>query len=130
MRGRYLHRKFDDLQLDWFESELADDVPTIICSHFPIKTDHFKIWCKEKDLITPKVEARFFSIIQKHKNQVKGIFVGHGHRWIDDELYEQIPVYEAKSFGDFSKFMYYIVGFDHKKGSIKAVRNPIHEGVK
>jgi len=113
MRGRYLHRHFDDEQLDWFEKQLNDSTPAILLFHHPLKTDNFKIWCKAKDLITPEKEPRFFSIMEKHKKQIKGIFVGHGHRWVQDRLFGTIKVYETDSFGESRGLPFYLVGFDN-----------------
>lgn len=113
MRGRYVNRHFDEQQLDWFEAQLNDDKPTILLFHHPLKTDHFKIWCKTKDLITPETEPRFFSMVENHSQQIKAIFVGHGHRWVQDRLFDTIEVYETASFADSKGLPFYLVGFDN-----------------
>jgi len=100
MRGKYLDRSFDDDQMKMLKDELSDGEPAFLFFHHPIKTDHFRIWCKPKDLITEEKEPEFFSILQKYKNQIKGIFVGHGHMWNDDVLYDSIKEYETTTFGE------------------------------
>ena len=123
-RGRYLHRYFDEEQLDWFQNVMSADEPTVVFSHFPLKTDHYRIWCKSKDLISPELENRFFSILEEHKGQIKGIFVGHGHRWVRDRLGDTIPVYETDSFADSKTLPYYVIGFDGRK-KIHVARSPL-----
>ena len=118
MRGRPQWQHFDERQLDWLESVLEDGIPTVLFSHFPLKTDHLRIWCKKKDLITPDREPRFYSILRKYKQNIKGIFVGHGHMWIHDTLYETIPVYEVESFGDSKKLPFYLAGFNDQSFSV------------
>jgi len=122
MRGRYLHRHFDDEQLDWFEKQLNDNIPTILLFHHPMKTDHFKIWCKPKHLITPDKEPRFYAILEKYQQHIKGIFVGHGHRWVKDALFEAIKVYETDSFGESKGLPFHLVGFDNKYLAIHAIK--------
>ena len=124
-RGRHLNRHFDDEQLDWLQSLLTDDKPTLLFSHFPIKTDHFRIWCKPKDLIKPDNEPRFFNILKENKHQIKGIFVGHGHRWVKDRLYDTIPVFETDSFADSDGLPFRVIGFDTQAEKIHVARSPI-----
>jgi len=118
MRGRYLNRYFDDEQLSWFEQQFHDGKPTILLFHHPVKTNHFKIWCKAKDLITPEKEPRFFDIVENHSQQIKAIFVGHGHRWVHDRLFSTIKVYETDSFGESKGMPFYLVGFDNHASTI------------
>jgi hypothetical protein len=82
------------------KDELSGGGPAFLFFHHPIKTDHFRIWCKPGDLITEKREPEFFSILRKYRNQIKGIFVGHGHMWNHDVLYDSIKVYETNTFGE------------------------------
>jgi hypothetical protein len=126
MRGGYLHRHFDEQQLLWFQDQLQEEMPTIISFHHPIETDHLRFWCKPKDLITKDKEPAFFEMMNKKKHLIKAIFVGHGHRFIYDTLWETIPVYETGSFGDASDLIYYLVGFDNESQTIRVVKN---EGV-
>jgi 3',5'-cyclic AMP phosphodiesterase CpdA len=118
MRGRYLHRHFDPDQLDWLEKELEDGCPTILCFHHPLLADNIRIPAESHDLFTPYSEPRFYAILRSQKKYVRGIFVGHGHRWLRDRLFGSIPVYMAASFADSEDMAYYIVGFSNKRSSI------------
>ncbi len=122
MRGRSINRHFDDQQLDWLEGQLNDDKPTILLFHHPLKTDHRRIWCKVKDLITPANEPRFFSLLENHKLQIKAIFVGHGHRWVNDTLFGSIKVFETDSFGESKGLPFYLVEFDHHSFTLRATK--------
>jgi 3',5'-cyclic AMP phosphodiesterase CpdA len=126
MRGRYLHRHFDEQQMFWLQDQLRDELPTIVSFHHPIETDHVRFWCNPKDLITADKEPRFFEIIDKKKHLIKAIFVGHGHRFVYDTLWKTIPVYETDSFGDAADLIYYLVGFDNESHTIRVVKS---EGV-
>lgn len=123
-RGRYLNQHFDADQVGWFQEILKEKKPTILFSHFPIKTDHFKLWCKPKDLIRPENESQFMTILKENKDQIKAIFVGHGHRWVHDTLFRTIPVYETDSFGDSDGLPYHIIGFDEQTNQIQVSRSP------
>lgn len=123
MRGRYLNSYFDDMQLDWLKAQLSGVQPVVLFVHHPLETDHFRIWCKPKDLINTDKEPRFFEIVRGYKQNIKGIFVGHGHRWISDTLFETIPVFETGSFGDANEPVYYIVGFQTGIKNIQVARN-------
>ncbi len=63
--------------------------------------------------------------MEKYKHIVKGIFVGHGHRWVKDTLFDVINVYETNSFGDEDELMYYVVGFDSLKKEIAVAKNVV-----
>ncbi len=130
MRGRYLNRHFDKKQLDWLEQELSKKQPVVIFMHHPLKTDNFRIWAKPGDLITPDSEPRFFTILNKNRNTIYGIFVGHGHSWVRDTLFNKVPVYETSSFGDSRNEICFIAGVSMypfglivKKYSDSAVQN-------
>ena len=125
MRGRYLNRFFNKMQLDWFESQLKKGMPSILCFHHPLQTDQKRFWCKPKDLITHEREPRFFELVKTYKNQVKGIFVGHGHIWQAGVLFGSIPVQETASMADSDSIEYTIVGFDVKNEKITIARNPV-----
>ena len=56
---------------------------------------------------------------------IKGIFVGHGHLWVRDLLYEQIGVYETESFGDETDHPYLVIGFDNSSKDIHVGKMPI-----
>jgi len=125
MRGRYLKRNFDDQQLKWLENELEKDLPVILFFHHPIRTDNFRLWAKSKDLITDKKESQFFKLCSRYKKQIKAIFVGHGHRWVEDTLLDSIPVYETDSFADSKGQPFYLVGLDTLNGQIETARTPL-----
>ena len=110
MRGRYLFRNFDPEQIDWFENELDTEKSVLLFFHHPIETDNFRIWCKPKDLITDQKESRFFELLNDAKSRINGIFVGHGHMWVSDKLYDEIPVFETNSFGDAENLTFSILG--------------------
>ncbi len=109
MRGRYMNRFFDNEQIKMLKEKLSEYKPTFLFFHHPLETDHFRIWCKPKDLITKEKEPEFFSVLQKYKNQVKGIFVGHGHMWNDDILFNTIKVYETTTFGENKPIAGYLI---------------------
>jgi 3',5'-cyclic AMP phosphodiesterase CpdA len=113
MRGRDVQRNFDDEQLSWLENELEEQIPAVLFYHHPLETDNFRLWRFSSGQITPETEAEFYTILTRHQDRIKGIFVGHGHRFITDTLLEKIPVYETASFGDDDSGPYLIVGMDN-----------------
>lgn len=123
MRGRYLNRHFDPVQIAWFQEELEEGYPSILCFHHPLLTDNIRIPTEPHDQFTPDSEPEFYSILEKHQNDVKGIFVGHGHQWLQDRLFGTIPAYMAASFGDSEDFEYYLVGFSGKGKTIDVRKN-------
>ena len=125
MRGRYLKRAFDPVQIDWLEQELASGRPVLLFFHHPIETDHFHFWGKFKDLITEETEARFFKLCLDYQDTIKGIFVGHGHSWIEGTLFDRIPVFETDSFGESDDLPFYIIGIDTLKKIINVSQAPI-----
>ena len=122
-RGRQRKQHFSDNQLDWLKKELNNDLPSLLFFHHPLKSDHFKIWCSFNTRINPKRDSQFYDILYKHKNSIKGIFVGHGHFWVHDSLFEKIPVYETDSFADNEKAQFLIVAVDNFKKTIHAAKN-------
>lgn len=122
MRGRYLNRSFDDEQMSWLVEKMKENKPTFLFFHHPIRTDNFRIWGKPKDLITPENEEKFFSILSKYKDLIKGIFVGHGHMWVNDKLFNTIPVYETASFEESAGLNYYLIHFDATYGKSTIVK--------
>jgi 3',5'-cyclic AMP phosphodiesterase CpdA len=111
MRGRQLWRHFDEGQLDWLEKTLKPGMPTVLYTHFPLKTDHFRIWCKKKDLIRPEKESRFYAILKRHQADIKGIFTGHGHMWIRSRLFTTVQVFQTAAFGDAKGLPFHWAGF-------------------
>lgn len=112
---------FGEKQLDWLEDELADEKPVILFFHHPVKTDHPRIWAKKKDMVTLERDPRFMQLLSEHREQIRGIFVGHGHMWVKDRLYGEIPVYETASFGDAEVVCGYQVSLDPKELKITEV---------
>jgi len=125
MRGRYLQRHFDDEQIRFFEQELKRGLPAIVVSHFPLKTDHFRIWSWPKDLVTRTKEPSFFSLLETYQEKIKGIFVGHGHMWRDDVLFGKIPVYEVAGFGDARESVFYLITFNNANKKITVLKKEI-----
>jgi hypothetical protein len=124
-RGRHLNRNFDDEQLRWFKSQLAAGMPTIVVFHHPLRTDHLRLWCGPSAMVTPKNEPALYYLLQAHKQHIKGIFVGHGHMWVSDTLFETIKVHEPHGFGDGfrpSIDNLLLVGFDNNTHSIDVAR--------
>jgi hypothetical protein len=112
MEARPEERHFGEVQLDWLEEHLSDEEPVILFFHHPVKTDHPRVWAKKKDLVTQESDSRFMELLSIHREQIRGIFVGHGHRWVQDKLYREIPVYETVSFGDAEEIVGYLVSLD------------------
>jgi len=126
-RGRHLNRHFDDEQLEWFESQLALSMPTVVLFHHPLRTDHFRLWCGPRGMVTPEKEPRLYSLLRSHKQEIKAIFVGHGHMWVSDTLFKKIKVYEPHGFGDGTNPSIdnlYVVGFDNSDHSTNVTRAP------
>ncbi|MHC4526459.1 MAG: metallophosphoesterase family protein [Planctomycetota bacterium] len=124
-RGRHLGRHFDDEQLKWFESQLAAGMPTIVIFHHPLRTDHFRLWCGPRGMVTQANEPRLYHLLRAHRQQIKGIFVGHGHMWVNDTLFKTIKVHEPHGFGDGrrpSVDNLLLVHFDNGDYSISVVR--------
>lgn len=121
MRGRYLYRAFDDEQMTWFENVLKQEKPAVLFFHHPIETDNLpKIFSKgHKDLITPENEPEFFELVNKHKENIKGIFFGHVHIWAKDILYKTIPTYLTNSFGDQKGIPFHLLKIDLENNQIK-----------
>lgn len=122
MRGMYLDKRFDPDQLNWLAGQMKDNMPLFLFFHHPLQSDNFKIWAKPKDLATPENEEKFFAILAKYKSNIKGIFVGHGHMWISDTLFNEIPVYETASFGEGNGLNYYLVSID-ETGKLTVEKN-------
>jgi predicted MPP superfamily phosphohydrolase len=127
MRGRYLHRNFDDQQLIWLRKELDEDMPTLLFFHHPVETDNFRLWCYPTDLIDEDKESAFFNLVNKKRHLIQGIFVGHGHRWVEDTLFETIKVFETNSFADEDELMYYVVGMNSISKQIEVAKNVVND---
>jgi len=121
---RHLDRKFGKEQMDWLKKELTNNQPTLIFFHHPIRTDNFRFWADLGEIADQDDEPEFFKIIESNKAKIKGIFVGHGHMWVHDKLFDQIDVFETASFGDDEDSPFLIIGLDHQKEKISVGRSP------
>ncbi|MDQ7065094.1 MAG: metallophosphoesterase [candidate division KSB1 bacterium] len=122
MGGRHLNRHFDDTQMDWLGRELEENGPVALLFHHPIKTDHFRFWCKFKDLGSPQKDRRFYRLLRRYQAKIKGVFVGHGHLFVHDVLFGRIPVFETDSFGEGSDESFYIVSFNAQKQTLRVIK--------
>ncbi len=91
---------FDDAQMDWLEVQLQQPEPCLLFFHHPVVTDDLmRIWC-----VLPSFQVepgdRFYEIAKRHADRIQAIFVGHGHLWTKDRLYERIQVFETSATGD------------------------------
>ena len=93
---------FDNEQMNWLESELANSEPCLIFLHHPVITDNnsTKYWSAAGTAMQLRSDDRFYSIARTYKSRIKGIFVGHGHVKEKDTLEGVIPVHETAPIGD------------------------------
>jgi len=90
---------FDNDQLDWLEMELNETQPCLLFFHHPVQTDRgYVYFCLSSYKVAE--EDEFYDIAESYKHKIRGIFVGHGHVWAYDTLYNEIPVFETASVGD------------------------------
>ena len=129
-RGRFQNKFCDDKQIDWLEKQLEESENVLLFFHHPVRTDNIKYWYKKMTgTITDDVEPDFFQLLKKYKNKIKVVFTGHGHKWMYDNLYDNIKVYETSSFGDNEKFMYYTVEIINNNIKVtKSVDEPFFKG--
>jgi predicted MPP superfamily phosphohydrolase len=127
MRGKPLERRFDDEQMAWLRNELSSGEPVIMFFHHPVKTDHIRIWAHKRDLVSRQTEPEFMTICGESRKNIRGIFVGHGHFWVKDKLYKEIPVFETASFGDRPEVIGYLVGLDSAEKQIIVTEKIIHK---
>lgn len=125
MHGRHKDQYFNDDQIDWFSSELKADRPVVLFFHHPLQTDNFRPWAGLGDFITPEVEPRFYRLLQINQEKIKGIFVGHGHFFIQDLLFGKINVYETGSFADNEDLPHLLIGFNIQNKRIKVAKREI-----
>jgi Big-like domain-containing protein/calcineurin-like phosphoesterase family protein len=92
---------FDDVQMEWFESELEIGDPSLLFFHHPVDSDDaFKIWSYVGDSFLVSATDRFYDIAATYNDFISGIFVGHGHKWQSGTLSLSIPVNETAAIGD------------------------------
>jgi len=121
-RGRYLEGNdyFDDQQLDWLDEQLEGDTPTILFFHYPIETDTDLPWTLDQSNVIWQEGNRFFDVARAHLDKIKVIFVGHGHLWMRDRLFDGPLVYETGGLGTpiFSRENYHLVSCDPASGEV------------
>ena len=127
MRGRPKERRFDDAQMQWFRDELSLGEPVILFFHHPVKTDHIRLWGHKRDMVTVKVEPEFLALCEEYRHNIRGIFVGHGHFWVKDRLFKEIPVFETGSFGDKPEIIGYLVGLSKTEKRIVKTEKQFHK---
>jgi len=121
---RHVNRRFGKDQLAWLKNELQQDQPTLIFFHHPIRTDNFRFWDDIMEIADSDDEPEFYSIIESNKSKIKGMFVGHGHLWVHDKLFDQIDVFETASFGDDEESPFLVIGLDNQMERISVGRTP------
>lgn len=91
---------FDTEQLLWLETCLRNDAPAVIFCHHPLQTDSANIFWAFFSSYRIDPEDLFYDILSAHRDKILSVFVGHGHIWQSDTLYETISVHETGSVGD------------------------------
>lgn len=124
MRGRYLDRFFDNEQMEFFENELQRGMPALVFFHHPIETDNLNNLNEPTDVASPKTEPEFYQLVKKYKDNIKGIFAGHIHRWLEDTIFESVPVYVTDSFADNESSPYRLIHIDMES---KKIQSTTHE---
>lgn len=122
--GRHIDRHFEPEQLEWLDGQLKDGLPSILFFHHPMETDTDLVWCKPLQATTPQREPEFYALLKHYQQNVKGIFVGHGHRFVEDKLFNTIPVYETASFGEGKDDSFNIVDIDSDSATIIVIHGP------
>lgn len=67
---------YGEAQLRWLNDELLEGVPTIVLAH------HMLSITRKNELDDPEL-ADIETILTNHADVVRGLFVGHTHRWLD-----------------------------------------------
>ncbi len=100
-REAFCTGSFDDAQLDWLDAELSRGRPSLLFFHHPVFTDNPRtFWAYPGDSFLVARGDRFYEIASKHRDRIEAIFVGHGHVWAEDTLFETIRVFETAAIGD------------------------------
>ena len=109
-RGRYQNNFFGTIQINWIKNQIAESKNVIMFYHHPMSTDNIEYWYKKRSgTITKEIEPDFYDLLSQNNDKIKAIFVGHGHKWMHDILFNSIMVYQTTSFGDNEEFMFYSV---------------------
>jgi len=107
---------FGEDQLAWLEDQLADGLPCFLTFHHPLALDNvveaglsflFPFEIPRAEGGYSKYEGTEFEgwtdpiyeLIERHAEQILGIFVGHGHWFVEDHLHG-IPVLMTDSVGN------------------------------
>ena len=124
MGGRHNDRHFEPEQLEWLNGQLKDGLPSILFFHHPLETDTDLVWCKPLQATSPQREPEFYALLKRYQQNIKGIFVGHGHMFVEDKLFNTIPVYETPSFGEGEDDSFNIVDIDTASAKIAVIHGP------
>ena len=110
MRGRFQNRFFDTKQICWLSKELKKSQNALLFFHHPVKTNNISQWSKKSaGTISQDTEPELYELLSKYNKRVKAVFVGHGHMWMHDSVFNSVKVYETASFGDNNEFAFYTV---------------------
>jgi hypothetical protein len=90
-------RHFDDQQIGWLRCELSSGHKIVIFMHHPLDTDdrNNDRWADDDEVIDEGSDPEFMDLIFQYRNRVEAIFVGHGHHFESDKLYNEIKVKEV-----------------------------------
>ena len=91
---------FEAEQLAWLETELDNGDPTLIFMHHPLVTDDEDSMFAMLDSFAVDPEDGVYDILESYKDIIMAVFVGHGHIWERDLLFDTIWVYETGSIAD------------------------------
>jgi hypothetical protein len=73
-------------QLAWIDAELSEGLPTFLLFHYPLYVVDKN---EDPEGPIPGIET----LLERHRDNLKAIFVGHTHRWIDLSEVYGIPYY-------------------------------------
>ncbi|MBT3224379.1 MAG: hypothetical protein HN348_35375, partial [Proteobacteria bacterium] len=107
---------FGEVQLAWLEEELKKGDPCFLFFHHPLALDvmvsagamaffAFEVprsegdYEKYEDTVFEDWTDPIYDLLQEHADQVQGVFVGHGH-WFVQDYFEGIPVMMTDSVGN------------------------------
>ncbi|MCX7591313.1 MAG: metallophosphoesterase [Kiritimatiellae bacterium] len=93
---------FDARQLEWLEAELSQSEPCVLFLHHPVVSDNNEAvrWSLAGASFQLEPQDGFYRLVRIHRQKILAVFVGHGHMWAKDTLYDTIPVYETGPLGD------------------------------